>query len=314
MKTAVVIVSFNSSAYLSKCLACVDNQTWSPDRIIVVDNHSTDEASTDQLETLTGVQLIRLNENLGYGGAINRAADELSDFDFMATLNPDAFPEPRWLEQLMTAAARYPTCGSFASLTLQAHDRSKIDGAGDVLHFTGIPWRRYHNRSVSSTNLCDMPVFSACAGAALYRLNRFRQVGGFDESLFMYVEDIDLGFRLQLAGAPCRFVSSAVAEHIGSASTGVDSEFAVYHGHRNLTSTYLKNMPTLLLVLTLPAHILACVLTILALAARGRLASICRAKVDALIEVPRRLAQRNPANNAVSSGYIWQQLTKSPIR
>ena len=117
---AVIIVSYNSSDYLSKCLEHVRAQTWQPDRVIVIDNNSTEQASLEQLKGLTAVELIRLSDNVGYGGAINRAVDKIRGIDFIATLNPDAFPDANWLESLMTAAALYPRCGSFASLTVKA--------------------------------------------------------------------------------------------------------------------------------------------------------------------------------------------------
>ena len=305
---AVIIVSYNSSDYLSKCLEHVRAQTWQPDRVIVIDNNSTEQASLEQLKGLTAVELIRLSDNVGYGGAINRAVDKIRGIDFIATLNPDAFPDANWLESLMTAAALYPRCGS-ASLTVKAKDRNKIDGAGDILHISGVPWRRFHNKLISESNLVNEPVFSACAGAALFRLTSFRRVGGFDESFFMYVEDVDLGFRLQLAGAPCRFVPEAVAEHIGSASTGINSPFSVYHGHRNLTAVYLKNMPTSLLVLTLPLHLIACLLTILILGCRGRLAAICK-RNSMPSRIPTRLKQHSLISQTVPTKYIWQQLQK----
>ena len=99
------------------------------------------------------------------------------------------------------------------------------------------------------------PVFSACAGAALYRTSLFNRLGGFDETYFMYIEDIDLGFRLQLAGYPSLFVRDAIVRHVGSAITGEGSDFSVYFGHRNLVYCYFKNMPFLLLMATLPFHL-----------------------------------------------------------
>ena len=314
MKTIVVIVSYNSAPHLKKCIAHVRAQTWQPETVVIVDNNSTDNETIKLLEQLTDIRVIHLKKNLGYGGAINHAASQFIDFEFLATLNPDAFPAPDWLEKLMVAAARYPKYGSFASLTLKAQDRTKIDGAGDVMHFSGIPWRRYHDRSLKETNLTDEAIFSACAGAALYRLRDFQKVGGFDESFFMYVEDVDLGFRLQLSGAPCRFVPGAIAAHIGSATTGTDSDFTVYHGHRNLTSAYLKNMPTPLLIMTLPLHIMASLLTIVVLSLRGNAQSICKAKLDALLNAPARLAERGQSIRTVSSKYIWKLLKKWPVR
>ena len=314
MKVAVVVVCYNSGEMIEKCLTHIRNQTWSPDRVIVADNNSTDDATIALLDRLQDVETIRISHNLGYGGAINHVASLLDDFDFLATLNPDAFPDDTWLSSLMASAARFPEYGSFASLQLKADDREVIDGAGDVLHISGVPWRRHHNRQLSNVHLADEPVFSACGGAALYRLGAFRDVGGFDESLFMYVEDIDLGFRLQAAGYPCRFVPAAVTEHIGSATTGQDSEFTLYHGHRNLSLVYLKNMPALLLILTIPLHLLACLFTILVYMLRGKTRPIFRAKIDALASVRSTWRQRSDVKNVMGSMYTFNLLQKSPFR
>lgn len=314
MNVAVVIVSYNSGHLLEKCLAHLRVQTWQPDQIIVADNNSTDPETLQQLKHLEGIEVIRFTTNYGYGGAINRVAETLAEYDFIATLNPDAFPDPTWLSALMSAAARHPEYGSFASLQLQSGNRQIIDGAGDVLHISGIPWRRFHGRLLHQVQLQDETVFSACAGSALYRLPAFRDVCGFDESLFMYVEDIDLGFRLQLAGYPCRFVPAAVTEHIGSATTGADSDFTIYHGHRNLTSVYLRNMPTPILLATLPIHLLANLFSMAVLTWRGQASAIFRAKRDAVKQVGERLKQRRTVTNIVGAAYAWGLLQKWPFR
>ena len=310
MKVAVVIVCYNSGVMLEKCLDHLAEQTWPADRILVVDNHSDDAITHQVLDAITGAEVMRLDANLGYGGAINRAVEALTDEDFVCCLNPDAFPRPGWLAALMKAAARHPAVGSFSSLMLNPDDNTIIDGAGDALHISGIPWRRFHNRRTSAVNLSPGPVFSACAGAALYRLDAFREAGGFDESFFMYVEDIDLGFRLQLVGYSCEFVPDAITEHIGSATTGARSDFTAYYGHRNLVAAYLKNMPGMLLAITLPLHLLATLWSILVLTFRGQGGIILRAKADAALDVPRRINQRRQVASRVSNGYIWRILQK----
>jgi GT2 family glycosyltransferase len=97
-------------------------------------------------------------------------------------------------------------------------------------------------------------VFSACGAAAMYERDLFLGMGGFDERFFCYCEDVDLGFRLQLAGHDCLFVSDAVVGHAGSGITGRASAFSTYHGTRNRVWTYFKNMPPWVLLLTLPGH------------------------------------------------------------
>ena len=314
MTVAIVIVSYNSGELLDRCLAALSEQTCKPDRILVVDNASTDPATLSLLAALDNTEVMYFDENLGYGAAINRAAEDLTDIDYLCCLNPDAFPEPRWLENLMVAALRNPEYGSFAPLMLKTYSPHIIDGAGDVLHISGIPWRRYHGALLASVDLVEEPVFSTCAGAGLYSLGAFRQVGGFDESFFMYVEDIDIGFRLQLAGHPCLFVPNAVVHHIGSATTGRTSDFTVYHGHRNVEHNYFKNVPSLLLLLTLPLHLTAVLMSLAVFSTRGNMSAIWRAKRDALLSLPRYISNRATSKPKVALGYIWKILDKSFIK
>ena len=182
MSVAVIIVNYNSASLLERCLQCLSNQTCQPDQIIVVDNASTEPASIRLLQEITGAEVIHAGANLGYGAAINPAVETLSDVEYVCCLNPDAFPKPDWLEKLTSAAAVNPAYGSFACLMLNAHDESTIDGAGDELHLTGLPWRRFHGRKLADTHIGTEPVLSPCAGAAMYRVDDFRSAGGFDES------------------------------------------------------------------------------------------------------------------------------------
>ena len=313
MSVAVIIVNYNSGALLDRCLQSLLAQTLCADELVVVDNASTDAESQSILDAITTATIIRSETNLGYGGAINLAVRTIDTPDYIVCLNPDAFPEPDWLEAMVNAADSHPDYGSFASLMLREDDTSVVDGAGDELHFTGIPWRRFHQQELHD-NLQTEPVFSACAGAALYRTVLFNQLGGFDDVYFMYVEDIDLGFRLQLAGYPCLFVRDAIVHHIGSAVTGEGSDFSVYFGHRNLVYCYFKNMPLLLLLTTLPFHVLANLVTLIVLAVKGRGGAIGKAKLDALKKLPSAIRARNNVSRKVSSRHIWRLLNKSMIR
>ena len=310
MKVAVVIVNFNSGSLLERCLRALADQTTPADEIIIVDNASDEPLSHQTLDEANQATVIRSETNLGYGGAINLAASKVEGFDYLCCLNPDAFPKPTWLEKLLDYAAGHPSAGSFASLMLMDSDHRVIDGAGDELHFSGIPWRRYHGRRVTQVTMVPERVFSACGGAAMYRLTAFRAIGGFDPGYFMYVDDIDLGFRLQLAGYECWFVPDAVVSHIGSAITGLQSDFSIYYGHRNLVYNYIKNMPLLLLILSLPVHLAANLFTLLIISIRGNAGAIARAKIDALASIPDAIRARAKTPAVVGSGAIWRQLSK----
>jgi GT2 family glycosyltransferase len=172
-------------------------------------------------------------------------------------LNSDAFPEPSWLDELLKAAGMNPDFSFFASRQLQANAPHLLDGAGDAYHISGLAWRRYSGYPASQFGSATEEVFSSCAAAALYSCQAFLQVGGFDEDLFSYHEDVDLGFRLRLQGYRCLYVPGAVVHHVGSAAVGNQSDFALYHWQRNFIWSFVQNMPTPLLWRALPSHLLA---------------------------------------------------------
>ncbi len=312
MSIAVVIVNFNSGRLLAKCLAALAQQTLEPARVIIVDNDSDDPYTLARLGRITEAEIIHAGANLGYGAAINLAVRQLIDEDFVCCLNPDAFPEPDWLQRLEKAARDNPGYASFASLMLKAGDEAIVDGAGDLLHISGIAWRRFHGCRRDDLSLTTRPVFSACGGAAMYRLDDFRRAGGFDESYFMYIEDVDLGFRLQLARRPCLFVHDAVVHHIGSAITGKRSAFTLYHGHRNLSWCFFKNMPAVLLLACLPLHLAMSLLAILRYMPAGHARTMLKARRDALKGIPERLRARR--SHPATTSEIWRLLDKSLMR
>ncbi len=143
MSVAIIIVNYNSGALVSRCLKSLSEQTLCADELVVVDNASTDAESRSMLDAITNATVIRSDLNLGYGGAINLAVQKLTTTDYIVCLNPDAFPEPDWLEAIVNAADSHPDHGSFASLMLREDDISIVDGAGDELHFTRrrLQWR-----------------------------------------------------------------------------------------------------------------------------------------------------------------------------
>ena len=281
---AVVVVNWNSGRLLERCLSRLMEQERPADAIIVVDNGSTDD-SLSFIEHLP-VRILRLGWNAGFAAANNRAAALAQDFDWIALLNPDAFPEPSWLEKLMDASSAHPECSFFGSRMLMDSDPELLDGCGDAYHASGLAWREGHGLKASGRATRPMEIFSPCAAAALYRRSVFIEAGGFDEDYFCYFEDVDLGFRLRLMGHRCLYVPDALVRHAGSAISGKRSGFSVYHGHRNLVWTYFKNMPSSLFWLYLPQHILLNIATMILYSFRGQGKTIFRSKRDAILGIP----------------------------
>lgn len=310
-QVTVLIVNWNSGAMLKHCLECLASQSLQPARIIVIDNASTDD-SLAHLHPHPAVMVLPQQNNLGFAAANNLGLKHCTT-ELVALLNPDAFPQPDWLAALVSAARRHPECAAFGSIQTCHPDTHRLDGTGDVYHLSGLIWRRDHGALRADTLTPAGDIFSPCAAAALYRRDAVQAVGGFDERFFCYAEDVDLGFRLRLAGQVCRVVPEAVVYHMGSATTGGQhSAFAVYHGHRNLVWTFVKNMPGPLFWLCLPLHLLMNLLTILVFAYRGQGRVILRAKTDALKGLPAiwRTRQQVQRNRQVSWHEIWAALDR----
>jgi len=307
----VIIVNWNGGALLKDCLLRLKCQSLTPNRILVMDNGSTD-GSHKYAEEIEGITLRKLGHNFGFAVANNRAIAECTT-DFVALLNPDAFAEPDWLENLIKTAQKYPDIAAFGSRQLIHGSNDKIDGIGDIYHFSGLVWRNHYGRTQSNSDLKACEIFSPCAGAVLYSRNALIEIGGFDEDYFCYVEDVDLGFRLRLAGYKSQYVPEAIVYHVGSATTGGHhSDFSVYHGHRNLVWTFIKNMPSLLLLLFLPFHILLNIISIIYFSINGKAMVILTAKIDAIKGIPSIWKKRKSVQKIRKATLldIWRVLDK----
>lgn len=287
VSVAVIIVTWNSAYLVEGVLSAVATQTLEPGRVLVVDNGSHDVGLLATImEKFPSYQLLKLDENRGFAAANNAGIKLCETVDFIALLNPDAFPEPDWLAALVAAARRYPEAAAFGSRLLDHADPTRLDGAGDFLTVAGKPGRRGHGLSAGDRFLQGEAIFSPCAAAALYRYPALVSIGGFDESFFCYVEDIDVAFRLLLAGYGSRYVPESVVRHVGSALTGRRSEFSVYYGQRNLVFNYFKNMPGALFWVFLLPHLILNVAYLLGASLAGRGHAVWRAKRDAIRGIP----------------------------
>ncbi len=255
---SILIVAYKSRAQLPRLFDCLDAQTCREFETILIDNASPEGAEVDAATRTRATQCVANPINTGFAAANNQAA-KLAKGQWIICLNPDAFPEPDWLEALIAATKRYPNVTAFGSTQMLDEDPSQLDGAGDVYHAFGIPFRGGY-RKPRPSDLADGQAFSPCAAASMWRADIFAQLGGYEEGYFCYCEDVDLGFRHRIAGGQVVQVADAQVRHMGSASSGRLSDFAVYHGTRNRLWTFIRNMPTTLLWLLLLPHFAATLL------------------------------------------------------
>ncbi len=310
----VIIVNWNSWSYLFPCLEDLYRQTLQDFDVFVVDNASDDQTPASKLVGYPRLTYIRNNDNRGFAAANNQVIRKVES-PWIFLLNPDAAPDRYCLERLYETARRYPAYSFFGCRLVSATDPKYLDGTGDVYHMSGLAWRAGHGQKSDEVGMRIEEIFAPCAAAALYRREAILAVGGFDEDFFCYNEDIDLGFRLRLRGYRALSVPDAIVLHHGSGTTNVRSDFAVYHGHRNLVWTWFKNMPTTLLLLFFPVHVIYNTVCVILYFLRGQGRVICRAKIDALKGLPAvwRKRKRVQAEACLSLPDLWNIIDKSLI-
>ena len=290
----IVIINWHSWDLLTDCLKALACQTFQDFKVIVADNSESNQYPPRITDTPLDLTVVLNEANLGFAKGNNQIISQFVDTKWVVCLNPDTLPDTGWLEALVMAADKFPDFSCFGSRLLSYDQPHILDGDGDNYHISGLAWRNAHGfkRSMVATQ-APREIFSPCAAAAMYRTETFREIGGFDEDFFCYFEDVDFGFRLRLAGYRALSVSTAIVYHVGSATSGgQDSDFAVYHGQRNLVWTFVKNMPGIALWIFLPLHCGLNLLTLFLFSLRGQPNIIFKAKFDAIRDLPRAFAKR----------------------
>jgi GT2 family glycosyltransferase len=291
---SVVILNYNGRTWLGPCLDAVIGQRAAPSfEIVLVDNASTDGSAAFVAERYASVRVVRNDRNLGFAAGNNAGAREARGA-WLAFLNNDTVAAPDWLARLHLSAHDPALSGRFALITSRIESLARpgaIDSAGDAYVRAGGAFKRGHGAAASDFSTSG-EVFGACGAAFMIRKDVFDALGGFDERFFMVYEDVDLSYRARLLGHRCWYAADAVVRHAGSATLGVGSPAAVYHGQRNLEWTYVKNTPPGLLLRTLPAHLSYSLAGVAYYVVRGRGMSAVRGKIAALLTLPAVLRQR----------------------
>ena len=237
--TKIVILNWNGTAHLRRYLPSVVAAAAPGVGIVVADNGSTDDSVAMLRQEFPGVELLQLDCNYGFAGGYNRALRQI-EADFYVLLNSDVETPAGWLGPLVECLERNPDVAAVAPKLLADADRTSFEyagAAGGYIDFLGYPFCRgrmlrtiEHDRGQYDD---ARDVFWVSGAAFCCRADVFHALGGFDEAFFAHMEEIDLCWRMQLAGYRVRIVPQSTVYHLGGGTLATDSPRKVFFNHRN---------------------------------------------------------------------------------
>ena len=250
--TTVIIPNYNGKHFLEDCLRSLERQTAKDFSVLVVDNGSTDGSAAFLRASFPSVGVLALPENTGFTGAVNAGIREAADSRYVILLNNDTVAGRHFVEALVGAMDADPSLFSAQALLRRMDDPALTDDAGDFYTVFGWGFARGKDKPARSYAKGG-PIGYACGGAAIFRAAALRELGCFDDAMFAYYEDADVGLRAYFAGMGSILVPGAQVLHKGSGTTGSRyNAFKVRYSSRNSVYCALKNLPAVLLFFNLP--------------------------------------------------------------
>ena len=284
---SVVLVNFHGADDTIVCLNAFDDVDWPADKLelIVVDNDSGDGQAERIAQACPAARVIESGANLGFAGGCNLGVDH-AEGQYVAFLNNDARPGRRWIAAAVEAMESDPTIRAVASKVLD-WDGKLVDYVDGSLAWFGMGYKREAERPDDGSYEVGRDVLFGTGAAFFIVTEDYREVGGFDERFFMFYEDVDLGWRLNLLGRRVRYVPESVAYHRHHVTMRTFGKYReTYLLERNALLSMVKNYSDETLALVLPA---ALALSVRRTTEMGSLdpASLSHTALTSQIEVPK---------------------------
>ncbi len=309
---SVIIPNWNGKYLLETCLAALRRQAFRDFETILVDNGSEDGSADYVRSQFPEVKVLALPENRGFtGGSI--AGYEQSGGELIVLLNNDTEVDAHWLEEIHSASRVYPKAGSFASKMMYFDERGRVENCGFDLGIAGATVDLGRDEPNGPEWIRPQRVFGACGGAATYRRKMLEDIGFLDPEFVMIYEDADLSFRAQLRGYECVYVPGAIVYHRYRVTIGKAPARQVFYSQRNIEFMYLKNMPLVLILESLPQRVLYELGAAIYFSKKGNGSAFLRAKLDVLKCLPSILRKRSEIQNrrTISDRQMRRILRKS---
>lgn len=255
MNIAIIIVNWNGKDLLKNCLDSLENQTSFDFRIILVDNGSKDGSVLFLKEKYPKIEIIELSENFGFAKAnnigISRAFED-EKVRHILTLNNDTVVDSKFIETILKEIRINSNFGSIQPKIFDSKGE-KIDCVGMLISFEMSAQNKGYGEKDLGQFEKKEEIFGSSACASLYSREALESVklprgNYFDESYFAYFEDVDLAWRMRLAGFKSYYCPEAKVFHVHSATGVKNSQFKKFHLHRNQYYNIIKNLPFFLMM------------------------------------------------------------------
>jgi GT2 family glycosyltransferase len=260
-KLAIVILNYNGRALLEQFLPFVIKYS-SNASILVADNGSTDGSLDLLKDYFPSVTTIKLDKNYGFCGGYNRVLKQI-DAEYYILLNSDVEVTPGWLDPLVSILDKNPDVAAVQPKILSFHERSRLEYAGaggGLIDMMGYPYCRgriFNYTEIDSGQYDDeCEIFWATGACLCIRAQVFHQAGGFDDTFFAHMEEIDLCWRIRRMGFRINYSGRSTVFHVGAGTLSRSNPKKTYYNFRNGLTLLLKHLPFIQLVFKLPLRIL----------------------------------------------------------
>ncbi len=261
-KVAVVILNYNGRDYLKEFIPYILFSTYKNLDVYVVDNASIDGSSTFVENSFPDVKLIQFKENHGFAKGYNEAIKKIHA-DYLVLLNSDVEPDKNWIEPIIELMERDQTVGACQPKILSYKNRELFEyagGSGGWLDKWGYPFCRgriFDTLEKDKGQYDNSEEVFWASGAALFvRTELFKSLGGFDDTFFAHMEEIDFCWRLKRAGYKVMVRPKSIVYHVGGGTLDSTSPFKTYLNFRNSLITIYKNERSSKLMWLIPLRLI----------------------------------------------------------
>ena len=243
---SVIVVSYRKGELLDSCLLSAQSALkeidGSSELILVLNRASRDERFSNE-ELSKSIDIVYEPENIGFAPAVSVGIKRARS-EWIALLNDDATVEQQAFAYMLEAGLSAADVGSVAAQMRFSDRPETINSAGIEVDKLGVAYDRLLGKSLNASETETIEVFGASGGAVLYRRAMLDDIGGFDESFFAYLEDVDVAWRARMKGWRCLYVPDAVVFHHHSATLGHGSRRKYFLVGRNRVRLLAKNAST----------------------------------------------------------------------